>query len=273
MLYDQIQETLAYLRARTDAQPHVALILGTGLGGVADELTEITAFDYANLPHFPRSTVESHRGQLLFGKLAGVPVVCMAGRFHYYEGYTMQQVTFPVRVMRALGAERLIISNAAGGTNPDYRAGDLVFIRDHINLQPENPLRGANDERLGPRFPDMLRAYDRAWNQTALEVAAANGIRAHEGVYLGLQGPNLETPAEYEYIHRIGGDVVGMSTVPEVLVGVHAGFKIFVVSVVTNQCIPLEQLTPTTIPEVIAVARAAEPKMALVVKHLLHEKS
>ena len=269
MLYDQIQETTAYLRARTDHPVRVALVLGTGLSGLADELTDTVAFDYAELPHFPRATVESHRGQLLFGRLAGVPVVCMAGRFHYSEGYTMQQVTFPIRVLRALGADRLVISNAAGGTHPDYRAGDLVFIRDHINLQPENPLRGANDERLGPRFPDMLRVYDRAWNQLALTVAAANGIRAHEGVYLGLQGPNLETPAEYQFIHRIGGDVVGMSTVPEVIVGVHAGFNIFVVSVVTNQCIPVEQLTPTTIPEVIAVAREAEPKLALIVKELL----
>ena len=181
----------------------------------------------------------------------------------------MEQVTFPVRVLRALGAERLIISNAAGGLNPEYQAGDLVFVNDHINLQPENPLRGPNDERLGPRFPDMLRAYDQDWVERALKIAADHRIRAHEGVYVGLQGPNLETPAEYAYLRTIGGDVVGMSTVPEVIVGVHAGFKIFVVSVVTNAGDPAQNTEPTTVAEVIAVARAAEPRMSRVVRGLL----
>ena len=268
-LYDKVQETTHYLQQRLSAAPAVAIILGTGLSGLADEIDDAIEFDYAELPHFPQSTVESHRGKLLAGTLAGVPVVAMAGRFHYYEGYSMEQVTFPVRVLRALGAERLIISNAAGGLNPEYQAGDLVFVNDHINLQPENPLRGPNDERLGPRFPDMLRAYDQDWVERALKIAADHRIRAHEGVYVGLQGPNLETPAEYAYLRTIGGDVVGMSTVPEVIVGVHAGFKIFVVSVVTNAGDPAQNTEPTTVAEVIAVARAAEPRMSRVVRGLL----
>jgi purine-nucleoside phosphorylase len=196
----------------------------------------------------------------------------MAGRFHYYEGYSMQEVTFPVRVLQGLGIERLFISNAAGSVNPNIQAGDLVFIKDHINLHAENPLRGENDERLGPRFPDMLQTYDRELNTRALSIASAAGIRAHEGVYLGLQGPNLETPAEYNFAHIIGADVVGMSTIPEVLVARHMSLPVFVASVATNKCYPISEIRPTTVADVIAVANAAAGQLTQIVKALIREE-
>lgn len=271
MLYDQIQEAIAFIRQRTDLQPRVGIILGTGLSNLADEIDAECAIAYGDIPHFPVSTVQSHKGKLIFGYLSGVPVVAMAGRFHYYEGYSMTQVTFPVRVMKFLGIEQIFISNAAGSVSQHIYAGDLVFLKDHINLHAENPLRGPNDERLGPRFPDMMHAYDRAMNARALAIAQANGIRAHEGVYLGLQGPNLETPAEYRFAHIVGADLVGMSTIPEVIVARHMDLPVWVTSVATNRCFPLEDLTPTTVEEVIAVAEAAEPKLRLIVEKLLAE--
>lgn len=272
MLYDQIQESLRYIRIRTGFLPTTGIILGTGLSKLAAEIETAETIDYQDIPHFPVSTVQSHAGKLIFGKLSGVSVVAMAGRFHYYEGYTMQQVTFPVRVMKALGVERLIISNAAGGTNPDIEAGDLVFIKNHINLQPENPLRGPNDERLGVRFPDLLHTYDQEMLAKAIAIAKEHGIRAHVGVYAGLQGPNLETPAEYEFLHRIGADVVGMSTVPEVLVAKHAGMKVLVVSVVSNKSYPVEAIRETSVEDVIAMVESVEPKVALLVKELIRNE-
>lgn len=269
MIYEQIQEALQFIRTKTDFQPQFGIILGTGLGNLTQEIKVNTSIDYQEIPHFPTSTVESHQGKLIFGTLAGKPIVAMAGRFHYYEGYSMKQVTFPVRVMKFLGIERLIISNVSGSTNEKIEAGDIVLVKDHINLQPENPLRGANDERLGIRFPDMLQTYDKEMLGKAKEIAKENNILAHEGVYLALQGPNLETPAEYNFIHRIGGDIVGMSTVPEVLVARHSKLKVFVISVVSNKCYPIETLTETTLEEVIALAQEAEPKMRLIVKELL----
>jgi purine-nucleoside phosphorylase len=269
MLYEQIQEAIAYIKSITDFQPKYGIILGTGLSDLVNDIEIVCAINYGDIPHFPVSTVASHKGKLVFGTLEGIPVVAMAGRFHYYESYTMKQVTFPVRVLQFLGIQQLVISNAAGSTNADIHAGHLVFIKDHINLQPENPLRGANDERLGPRFPDMLKTYDRGLNAKALEIAEVNGIAAHEGVYVGLQGPNLETPAEYVFLHRIGGDVVGMSTVPEVLVARHGNLPVFVVSVVSNQSYPPEVLKETTLEEVIAVVSEATPKVCLVVKEIL----
>ena len=266
--YDQVQEALAYLKAKTQVQPTYGIILGTGLSTLADHIEASASIPYADIPHFPVSTVESHAGKLVFGQMNGKNVVVMAGRFHYYEGYTAKQITFPVRVLAALGIDRLIISNAAGSVNPNIEAGDIVFVRDHINLQPENPLRGANDERLGPRFPDMLHAYDRALNAKGLAFAKQEGIRAHEGVYLSLQGPNLETPAEYRFANIIGADLVGMSTIPEVLVAHHMGLPLLVMSVATNKCFPLEELTETTAEEVVAVARSAEPKMRKIVEAL-----
>ncbi len=269
-LYDKIQEAIAYIKSiAPSAQPRVGIILGTGLSGLAHEIEGAIEIPYREIPYFPVSTVKSHAGKLILGTLAGVPVVVMAGRFHYYEGYTMQEVTFPVRVMKFLGIQRLVISNAAGSINGDMEMGDIVFIRDHINTQPENPLRGANDERLGVRFPDMLYAYDSALNARALALAQQHGIRAHVGVYVATQGPNLETPAEYQFFHRVGGDVVGMSTVPEVLVAKHSELPILVASVVSNKCYPLSELRETSAQDVIDAVEAAEPKLTFLIKTLL----
>lgn len=268
-LYDQIQEALRYIRALTGFQPRYGIILGTGLSGLADEIEAVAEIPYGDIPHFPTSTVKGHKGRLVFGNLGGRPVVAMAGRFHYYEGYTARQIAFPVRVMKFLGIGLLILSNAAGSANQHIQTGDIVFIRDHINLQPDNPLRGANDERLGPRFPDMLHTYDRSLNARGLEIAQSHNIRAHEGVYLALQGPNLETPAEYNFFHIIGADLVGMSTVPEVLVARHMGLRVMAMSVATNKCYPLEEIRETTHEDVIAVAQGVEPKMRKIVMELL----
>lgn len=269
-LYDKIQEAIAYIKSiAPSAQPRVGIILGTGLSGLAHEIEGAIEIPYREIPYFPVSTVKSHAGKLILGTLAGVPVVVMAGRFHYYEGYTMQEVTFPVRVMKFLGIQRLVISNAAGSINGDMEMGDIVFIRDHINTQPENPLRGANDERLGVRFPDMLYAYDSALNARVLALAQQHGIRAHVGVYVATQGPNLETPAEYQFFHRVGGDVVGMSTVPEVLVAKHSELPILVASVVSNKCYPLSELRETSAQDVIDAVEAAEPKLTFLIKTLL----
>ncbi len=269
MLYDQIQEALSFIRSVTDFKPRFGIILGTGLGGLVDEIELAAKIPYTDIPHFPASTVQSHSGQLIFGHLEGIPVVAMAGRFHYYEGYSMKEVTFPIRVLKMLDIQQLFISNAAGSVNQHIFAGDLVFIKDHINLHPENPLRGINDERLGPRFPDMLKTYDRDLNAQALAIAESNHIRAHEGIYLGLQGPNLETPAEYNFAHTVGADVLGMSTIPEVLVARHMNLPVFVASVATNKCYPTSEIKETTVDDVIAVAKSAEPKLTLVVKELL----
>lgn len=268
--YTLVQETVDFIRSATDFQPRFGIILGTGLSHLADDIQVVQSFRYEEIINFPISTVPSHKGELILGHLDGVPVVAMAGRFHYYEGYSMQEVTFPVRVLKLLGIERLVISNVSGSTNPDYEAGDIVCVRDHINLQPDNPLRGQNDERFGPRFPDMLRTYDRDLNAFALALAQREGIRAHEGVYVALPGPNLETPAEYEFLHRIGGDIVGMSTVPEVLVARHMSLPVFVLSVVSNKSYPIETITETTVEAVIALAQAVEPKMSRIVKGVLH---
>lgn len=270
-MYEQILEAVEYLKTQTTFQPRYGVILGTGLSKLTDEMKVDIAIPYRFIPHFPVSTVESHKGQLIFGTLDGIPLVAMAGRFHYYEGYTMQQITFPVRVMKFLGIRHLFISNAAGGTNPEFYAGDIVMVRDHINLQADNPLRGPNDERLGPRFPDMLQTYDRKLNAVGLAAAKAHDIRAHEGVYVALQGPNLETPAEYRFLHTIGGDLVGMSTVPEVLVAKHSDLPLTVMSVVTNRCYPISEIVETSVEDVIAVAQASEPKMRVILGSLLQE--
>ena len=268
-LFEQIAETVAFLQTKTNFSPEIGIILGTGLSNLANDIEVVAKVSYKDIPNFPVSTVASHKGELVFGYLSGKKVVAMAGRFHYYEGYTMKEVTFPVRVLKALGVTDLIISNAAGSTNAHIEGGDIVFIRDHINLQPENPLRGENDERLGVRFPDMMKTYHREWNEKALAIAAKHQIRAHEGVYLALQGPNLETPAEYVFMHRIGADVVGMSTVPEVLVARHSSLNVMVVSVVSNKSYPPEEIKEVSLEEVIAVVEATEPKLTLIIKELL----
>lgn len=269
-MYHQIQETVAHIREQIgNFQPKIGLVLGTGLSGLADGIEEVVSLSYASLPHFAQSTVAGHAGKLILGHLNGVPIAALAGRFHYYEGYEMSAVTFPIRVLKFLGIEQLIISNAAGSVQAHLQAGDLVFIKDHINLHAQNPLRGANDERLGLRFPDMLHAYNRPLNQKALELAKAKNIRAFEGVYVGTQGPNLETPAEYNFFHLIGGDVVGMSTIPEVLVAKHMELPVLVVSVVSNRCYPIEELTETTLEEVLAVVTTAAAKLEDLVLDLL----
>lgn len=269
-MYEQIMEAVTFLQEKiADFQPQYGIILGTGLGNLGNQIDIIERIAYKKIPHFAASTVEGHAGELLFGTLEGVPIVAMSGRFHYYEGYSMQQVTFPVRVLKYLNIKQLIISNAAGGIQPHLYPGDIVFIKDHINFHASNPLNGRNDDRLGVRFPDMLHVYNRAWNARALAIAKKQAIRAFEGVYVGTQGPNLETAAEYNFFHNIGGDVVGMSTVPEVIVAKHSDLPVFVVSIVSNRCYPIDELTETTIQEVVDAVEAAAPKLTAIITQLI----
>jgi purine-nucleoside phosphorylase len=265
---DTIERAAAAIRARFDMRPDVAIILGTGLGKLAVEVDAHAVIDYADIPGFPLSTVESHSGRLLCGTLGGKTVVAMQGRFHRYEGYTLQQVTFPVRVMRALGAETLIVSNACGGLNPLWSAGDLMLIADHINLLGDSPLIGPNDDRLGPRFPDLSAPYDSALRALARRVAADDKITLREGVYVAVAGPNLETRAEYRFLRAIGADVVGMSTVPEVIVAIHAGMRVLGLSIITDMCLP-DALEPATVERIIAVANRAEPSLTQLVRGVL----
>jgi len=245
------------------------IILGTGLGGLVNEIDIVLTIDYKDIPNFPLSTVETHTGRLIFGQLGGKNVVAMQGRFHYYEGYSMLQVTFPVRVLKLLGIEKLFISNAAGGLHPEQEKGDLMIIKDHINLHYENPLRGENIEEFGPRFPDMFECYSPLLIEKGLTIAKENNIRCIAGIYAGVPGPNLETKAEYVYLNKIGADAVGMSTVPEVIVAVHMNLPVFAVSVITDICYPPDRLQAVDIPEIIAVAGQAEPKMTLLLKELI----
>jgi purine-nucleoside phosphorylase len=238
------------------------------LGGLVDQIDVAASLEYEEIPHFPRSTSISHRGRLVCGRLHGLPVVAMEGRFHRYEGYTLKQITLPVRVMRALGAELLIVSNACGGMNPYFRCGDIMVIEDHINLMGDNPLIGINDDRLGPRFPDMCEPYDRKLVDRALEVARRENIVAHQGVFVAVPGPNLETRAEYRFLRAIGADAVGMSTVPEVIVAVHCGLRTVGFSIVTDLCLP-DALEPADVPKIIAVANAAEPNLRTLVTGVL----
>jgi purine-nucleoside phosphorylase len=261
----QIDAAVQAIRGRSTLQPRVAVILGTGLGGLAARILVETAIPYEEIPGFPLSTVESHTGRLLLGTLGGKPVVAMQGRFHRYEGYTLQQATFPVRVMRALGADTLLVSNACGGMNPFWAPGDLVLIADHINLLGENPLIGPNVEALGPRFPDMSAPYDPQLQELAIEVALARKITLRRGVYVAVPGPNLETRAEYRMLRMMGADVVGMSTVPEVIVAVHGGMRVMGVSIITDQCLP-DALEPADITKIIAIATAAEPGLTALVE-------
>lgn len=230
----QYQEAAAYLASRIQGEPQIAIILGSGLGSLADQIEDPIVVPYAEIPHFVRSTVAGHKGNFISGRLGGKRVLAMQGRFHYYEGYTMQQVTFPVRVMKLLGVQNLLVSNAAGGINPALKLGDLMIIRDHINMLP-NPLIGPNNADFGTRFPDMTRAYDREWIQLMEEIAAHLAIPVKKGVYVGLTGPSFETPAEYAFYGKVGGDAIGMSTVPEVIVARHAGMRVFGMSVITNE--------------------------------------
>ncbi|WP_423736281.1 purine-nucleoside phosphorylase [Chitinophaga caseinilytica] len=269
-MLEQINESKAYIQQFAPGRPAVGIILGSGLGNLAGEITDRVEIPYDQIPHFPPATVEGHSGRLILGKLAGKPVVAMAGRYHYYEGLSMQQVTFPVRVMKALGIETLLISNAAGGMNAKFRVGDLMILTDHINLQPEHPLRGPNNAALGPRFPDMSEPYSKALIAKAKEIAAGKGIHLHEGVYVGVQGPTFETRAEYKFMHIIGGDAVGMSTVPEVIVAAHSGLRVFAMSVITDLGIREEE-NVITHEEVLAAAKAAEPHLTYIFSELARQ--
>ena len=260
-LAKQIDEAAAVVRSRWSAIPKAGLILGTGLGGLAEQITHKTVIRYGDIPHFPTSTVQSHAGQLVCGELRGVPIVAMEGRFHFYEGYSLQQVTFPVRVMKALGAGTLVVTNAAGGLNPHFELSDVVVIDDHINLMGDNPLRGINDDQLGPRFPDMCEPYSLELNALALNAALELGITAHTGVFIAVAGPNLETRAEYRMLRGMGADVVGMSTVPEVIVAKHAGLRVLGFSIVTDLCLP-DALEPVDIQKILAVAANGGEKLS-----------
>jgi purine-nucleoside phosphorylase len=264
----RITAALAAIRERYTGVPEVAIILGTGLGALGREISLETSLDYAYIPGFPLSTVESHTGRLLFGTLGGKPVVAMQGRFHRYEGYTLQQVTFPVRVMRALGARLLIVSNACGVMNPLWNTGELMLIADHINLLGDNPLVGPNDDALGPRFPDMSEPYDAELRAIAREVGVQSKMILREGVYAAVTGPNLETRAEYRLLRNAGADVVGMSTVPEVIVAVHGGMRVLGISILTDRCLP-DALEPASVEQIISVATGAEPQLTTLVKGVL----
>ena len=264
-IIQQIDAAVRAIRERTALQPRIGVILGTGLGALCDRIQVDAAIPYEQIPGFPLSTVETHSGRLLLGTLGGKPVVAMQGRFHRYEGYTLQQVTFPVRVMRALGADTLLVSNACGGMHPFWSPGDLVLIADHINLLGDNPLIGPNDETLGPRFPDMSQPYDAELQALAVQVALERGITLRRGVYVAVPGPNLETRAEYRMLRMMGADVVGMSTVPEVIVAVHGGMRVMGVSIITDQCLP-DALEPANIAQIIATANRAEPHLTALVE-------
>lgn len=269
-LFDRIEAATGVLRKRTSLKPDVAIILGTGLGGLASEIDVESSIPYAEIPGFPLSTVETHAGRLLFGRLGGRPVVAMQGRFHRYEGYGLAEVTFPVRVLHALGARTLVVSNACGGMNPLWAPGDLVLLSDHINLLGDNPLVGANDERLGPRFPDMSAPYDPELRALARATALELGLVLREGVYLAVPGPSLETRAEYRMLRTMGADVVGMSTVPEVIVAVHAGMRALGISIITDQCLP-DALEPADIGRIIATAGRAEPSLTRLIRGVVEQ--
>lgn len=269
-LAERVATAADTVRARSALRPEIGIILGTGLGGLAKEIDVATGVPYADIPGFPLSTVESHAGQLLLGHLGGKPVVAMQGRFHRYEGYTLEQVTFPVRVLHALGARTLIVSNACGGMNPLWAPGDLMLIADHINLLGDNPLVGPNDDRLGPRFPDMSAPYDPALRELARCTALELGLTLREGVYVAVTGPNLETRAEYRMLRTIGADVVGMSTVPEVIVAVHQGMRVLGISIITDQCLP-DALEPADIGRIIETAGRAEPGLTRLIRRIVEQ--
>ncbi len=268
MSISKFKESADYIQSRTNVKPSIGIILGTGLGGLVKEINIIDEIDYKDIPHFPVSTVKGHSGKLIFGELGGKKVVAMQGRFHFYEGYTMKEVTFPVRVMKFLEIERLFVSNASGGVNPDFEIGEIMIIDDHIDLFPAHPLNGKNIDELGPRFPDMMHTYDANMIALAKEIAAENDIKVSTGTYAGLTGPTLETPAEYKYIRAIGSDAVGMSTVPEVIVARHMGIPCFAVSIVTDLGVP-GVIQETTHEDVIAVANRQEPKMTIIMRELI----
>ncbi|MCU7495216.1 MAG: purine-nucleoside phosphorylase [Ignavibacteria bacterium] len=269
-LFERINETLSVIREKVSGDYEVGIILGTGLGGLVKEIAIEAEIEYGDLPHFPLSTVESHHGKLIFGRINGKKVVAMQGRFHYYEGYTMQQITYPVRVMKFLGVKTLLVSNACGGMNPLFRRGDIMLMTDHINLLGDNPLIGKNEDDLGPRFPDMSEPYNHELIELAEKIAIENKIKVQKGVYIAVPGPNLETKAEYRFLRQTGADVVGMSTVPEDIVANHMGLKVLGFSIITDECFP-DALKPVNIKEIIEAANRAEPKMTLIMKEVIKQ--
>ena len=269
-LADEVRAAADVIRARAPARPAVGIVLGTGLGGLADEIAVETSIPYEEIPGFPLSTVESHAGRLLLGRLGGKSVAAMQGRFHRYEGYDLRQVTFPVRVLHALGTDTLVVSNACGGMHPLWAPGDLMLMADHINLLGDSPLVGPNDDRLGPRFPDLSAAYDPALRALARRTALELGITLREGVYVAVPGPNLETRAEYRMLRALGADVVGMSTVPEVIVANHEGMRVLGLSIITDQCLP-DALEPADIGRIIETARRAEPQLTRLVSRIVEQ--
>lgn len=271
-LYDKIQESTAAIRKQWKETPKAGIILGTGLGSLVERIEVDVAIDYGEIPHFQKSTALSHRGRLVCGKLNGLPVVAMEGRQHMYEGYSLKSITLPVRVIKALGADLLVVSNACGGLNPLYRCGDIMLIDDQINLMGDNPLIGINDDRLGPRFPDMSQPYEFELIERALRIARAKDIVAHRGVFVAVAGPNLETRAEYRFLRTIGADVVGMSTVPEVIVAVHCGLRTVGFSIITDMCFP-DALQPADPHEIVAIAKSAEPRLTELVIGVLAGES
>ncbi len=271
-LYDKIEEATAAIRAQWSETPHAGVILGTGLGGLVEKIENRVMIDYEDVPHFACATATSHRGRLVCGSLQGLPVIAMEGRIHQYEGYPLKQITLPVRVMRALGAELLIVTHAVGGMNPLYQAGDVMIIDDQINLMGDNPLVGINDDRLGVRFPDMSAPYTPELIEVGLEIARRNNFIAHRGVVVAVTGPCLETRAEYRFLRAIGADVVGMSTVPEVIVAVHSEMRVFGLSVITDMCLP-DALKPAVVEEIVAVANSAEPKLCALVEGVLEHEA
>ncbi len=267
-LREQIKETINIIKTKTDLVPSIAIILGTGLGSLTKEIEKDCEIPYTELPHFAESTVESHEGKLIFGTLNGKKVVAMQGRFHLYEGYTMKQITFPVRVMHALGAKTLLVSNACGGLNPLFKRGDIMLMTDHINLLGDNPLIGANDEEMGPRFPDMCEAYTKKLIELAEQKALELKIKVQKGVYVAVSGPNLETAAEYRMLRITGADVVGMSTIPEVIVAVHSGMQVLGFSIVTDMGLP-DALEPVDIKEIIKISEETEPRLTKLMKSVV----
>ena len=267
-MLEKIKKAVEYIRPFLSEQPEYVIVLGSGLGKLQDEVQDKVIIDYKDIPDFPQTTVEGHKGRLIFGEIEGKPVLMMAGRFHYYEGYSMEEVTFPMRVFKGLGIDKVILSNASGGVNPSYEVGDAVVIRDHINMMPEHPLRGKNIDELGPRFVDMSEAYDNAMRQFVIEFGSQNGIEVKEGVYMGLQGPTFETPSEYGLVRILGADCVGMSTVPEVIVAKHQGMRVFCISVITDLGGP-EIAFPVSHEDVLNAANKAMPKIIVLVKGLI----
>lgn len=264
----KISEALAFIKQKTSFKSEIGIILGTGLGGLVQEMSIETELAYGDIPHFPVSTVESHAGKLIFGKIENRHVLVMQGRFHYYEGYSMQEITFPIRIMREMGIKQLLISNASGGMNPQFRKGDLMIITDHINLLGSNPLIGQNMDEFGPRFPDMSEPYAKRLIQLAEDIALENKIKVQKGVFVAVPGPNLETKAEYRFLRAIGADTVGMSTVPEDIVAVHMGLEVLGISVITDECFP-DALQPVDVAEIIRVANQTEPKLTLIMTQVI----